>query len=295
MDESHVSVPQVRAMYNGDQARKQVLVDHGFRLPSALDNRPLTFDEFEEKTNQVIYVSATPGPYELEQSPKAIEQIIRPTGLLDPPIDIRPIEGQIDDLLGEIHDRIAKNERVLITTLTKKMSEDLTDYLKDVGIKVNYLHSEIKTLERIEIIRDLRLGKFDVLVGINLLREGLDIPEVSLVAILDADKEGFLRSERSLIQTIGRAARNANGRVIMYADRITRSMGIAIEETQRRRSIQEAYNEKHGITPKTIQKGVRDVIRATTAAEDTEIYEATPAKKMTKKNVKIQLRRWKQR
>ncbi|WP_088349156.1 excinuclease ABC subunit B [Bacillus cereus] len=283
MDESHVSVPQVRAMYNGDQARKQVLVDHGFRLPSALDNRPLMFDEFEEKTNQVIYVSATPGPYELEQSPEVIEQIIRPTGLLDPPIDIRPIEGQIDDLLGEIQDRIAKNERVLITTLTKKMSEDLTDYLKDVGIKVNYLHSEIKTLERIEIIRDLRLGKFDVLVGINLLREGLDIPEVSLVAILDADKEGFLRSERSLIQTIGRAARNENGRVIMYADRITRSMGIAIEETKRRRSIQEAYNEEHGITPKTIQKGVRDVIRATTAAEETETYEATPAKKMTKK------------
>ncbi|MEC3195088.1 excinuclease ABC subunit B [Bacillus cereus] len=283
MDESHVSVPQVRAMYNGDQARKQVLVDHGFRLPSALDNRPLTFDEFEEKTNQVIYVSATPGPYELEQSPEVIEQIIRPTGLLDPPIDIRPIEGQIDDLLGEIQDRIVKNERVLITTLTKKMSEDLTDYLKDVGIKVNYLHSEIKTLERIEIIRDLRLGKFDVLVGINLLREGLDIPEVSLVAILDADKEGFLRSERSLIQTIGRAARNENGRVIMYADRITKSMGIAIEETKRRRSIQEAYNEEHGITPKTIQKGVRDVIRATTAAEETETYEATPAKKMTKK------------
>ncbi|MEG3528533.1 excinuclease ABC subunit B [Bacillus paranthracis] len=283
MDESHVSVPQVRAMYNGDQARKQVLVDHGFRLPSALDNRPLTFDEFEEKTNQVIYVSATPGPYELEQSPEVIEQIIRPTGLLDPPIDIRPIEGQIDDLLGEIQDRIAKNERVLITTLTKKMSEDLTDYLKDVGIKVNYLHSEVKTLERIEIIRDLRLGKFDVLVGINLLREGLDIPEVSLVAILDADKEGFLRSERSLIQTIGRAARNENGRVIMYADRITRSMGIAIEETKRRRRIQEAYNEEHGITPKTIQKGVRDVIRATTAAEEPETYEATPAKKMTKK------------
>ncbi|PFV80910.1 excinuclease ABC subunit B [Bacillus sp. AFS059628] len=283
MDESHVSVPQVRAMYNGDQARKQVLVDHGFRLPSALDNRPLTFDEFEEKTNQVIYVSATPGPYELEQSPEVIEQIIRPTGLLDPPIDIRPIEGQIDDLLGEIQDRIAKNERVLITTLTKKMSEDLTDYLKDVGIKVNYLHSEVKTLERIEIIRDLRLGKFDVLVGINLLREGLDIPEVSLVAILDADKEGFLRSERSLIQTIGRAARNENGRVIMYADRITRSMGIAIEETKRRRTIQEAYNKEHGITPKTIQKGVRDVIRATTVAEETETYEATPAKKMTKK------------
>ncbi|PDZ47253.1 excinuclease ABC subunit B [Bacillus wiedmannii] len=283
MDESHVSVPQVRAMYNGDQARKQVLVDHGFRLPSALDNRPLTFDEFEGKTNQVIYVSATPGPYELEQAPEVIEQIIRPTGLLDPPIDIRPIEGQIDDLLGEIQDRIAKNERVLITTLTKKMSENLTDYLKDVGIKVNYLHSEIKTLERIEIIRDLRLGKFDVLVGINLLREGLDIPEVSLVAILDADKEGFLRSERSLIQTIGRAARNENGRVIMYADRITRSMGIAIEETRRRRTIQEAYNKEHGITPKTIQKGVRDVIRATTAAEEPETYEAVPAKKMTKK------------
>ncbi|ENQ3078403.1 excinuclease ABC subunit UvrB [Bacillus multifaciens] len=285
MDESHVSVPQVRAMYNGDQARKQVLVDHGFRLPSALDNRPLMFEEFEEKTNQVVYVSATPGPYELEHSPEVAEQIIRPTGLLDPEIDVRPIEGQIDDLLGEIQERIAKNERVLITTLTKKMSEDLTDYLKDVGIKVNYLHSEIKTLERIEIIRDLRLGKFDVLVGINLLREGLDIPEVSLVAILDADKEGFLRSERSLIQTIGRAARNANGHVVMYADRITKSMGIAIEETKRRRQIQEAYNEKHGIVPKTIQKEVRDVIRATMAAEDTETYEAAPlsSKKMTKK------------
>ncbi|WP_429712813.1 excinuclease ABC subunit UvrB [Bacillus rhizoplanae] len=285
MDESHVSVPQVRAMYNGDKARKQVLVDHGFRLPSALDNRPLMFEEFEEKTNQVVYVSATPGPYELEHAPEVVEQIIRPTGLLDPNIDIRPIEGQIDDLLGEIQDRIAKNERVLITTLTKKMSEDLTDYLKDVGIKVNYLHSEIKTLERIEIIRDLRLGKFDVLVGINLLREGLDIPEVSLVAILDADKEGFLRSERSLIQTIGRAARNANGHVVMYADRITKSMEIAINETNRRRQIQEAYNEKHGITPKTIQKEVRDVIRATMAAEDTETYETAPltSKKMTKK------------
>ncbi|WP_420792337.1 excinuclease ABC subunit B [Bacillus cereus] len=283
MDESHVTVPQVRAMYNGDQARKQVLVDHGFRLPSAMDNRPLMFEEFEEKTNQVVYVSATPGPYELEHTPEVVEQIIRPTGLLDPQIDVRPIEGQIDDLLGEIQDRIAKNERVLITTLTKKMSEDLTDYLKDVGIKVNYLHSEIKTLERIEIIRDLRLGKFDVLVGINLLREGLDIPEVSLVAILDADKEGFLRSERSLIQTIGRAARNENGHVIMYADRITKSMNIAIEETKRRRQKQEAYNEKHGITPKTIQKEVRDVIRATTAAEETEVYETTPAKKMTKK------------
>lgn len=283
MDESHVTVPQVRAMYNGDQARKQVLVDHGFRLPSALDNRPLMFEEFEEKTNQVVYVSATPGPYELEHAPEVVEQIIRPTGLLDPNIDVRPIEGQIDDLLGEIHDRIAKNERVLITTLTKKMSEDLTDYLKEVGIKVNYLHSEIKTLERIEIIRDLRLGKFDVLIGINLLREGLDIPEVSLVAILDADKEGFLRSERSLIQTIGRAARNEHGHVIMYADRITKSMTIALEETKRRRQLQEAYNEEHGITPRTIQKQVRDVIRATTAAEDTEAYEAAPAKKMTKK------------
>lgn len=283
-DESHVTLPQVRAMYNGDQARKQVLVDHGFRLPSALDNRPLMFQEFEEKTNQIVYVSATPGPYELEHSPEVVEQIIRPTGLLDPNIDVRPIEGQIDDLLAEIQDRIAKNERVLVTTLTKKMSEDLTDYLKDIGIKVNYLHSEIKTLERIEIIRDLRLGKFDVLVGINLLREGLDIPEVSLVAILDADKEGFLRSERSLIQTIGRAARNANGHVVMYADRITKSMEIAINETKRRRLIQEAYNEKHGITPKTIQKAVRDVIRATTAAEDTEQYEAAPlsSKKMTK-------------
>ncbi|HCX48895.1 MAG TPA: excinuclease ABC subunit B [Bacillus sp. (in: Bacteria)] len=284
MDESHVSVPQVRAMYNGDQARKQVLVDHGFRLPSALDNRPLTFDEFEEKTNQVIYVSATPGPYELEQSPEVIEQIIRPTGLLDPPIDIRPIEGQIDDLLGEIQDRIAKNERVLITTLTKKMSEDLTDYLKDVGIKVNYLHSEIKTLERIEIIRDLRLGKFDVLVGINLLREGLDIPEVSLVAILDADKEGFLRSERSLIQTIGRAARNANGHVIMYADHVTDSMKKALDETKRRRALQMAYNEEHGITPQTISKKIPEVIRATQVAEEEESYvtKATKGKKLTK-------------
>ncbi|MFB9758570.1 excinuclease ABC subunit UvrB [Ectobacillus funiculus] len=284
IDESHVTLPQVRAMYNGDQARKQVLVDHGFRLPSALDNRPLTFDEFERTTHQLVYVSATPGPYELEHEPQPVEQIIRPTGLLDPNIDVRPIEGQIDDLIGEIRDHIEKNERVLITTLTKKMSEDLTDYLKDIGIKVNYLHSEIKTLERIEIIRDLRLGKYDVLVGINLLREGLDIPEVSLVAILDADKEGFLRSERSLIQTIGRAARNENGRVIMYADKITRSMEIAIAETQRRREIQEAYNERHGITPQTIRKEVRDVIRATQVAEETPSYEAEQLsrKKMTK-------------
>jgi excinuclease ABC subunit B len=272
IDESHVTLPQIRGMFNGDRARKQVLVDHGFRLPSALDNRPLTFEEFEKHINQIVYVSATPGPYELEHSPEMVEQIIRPTGLLDPTIDVRPIEGQIDDLIGEIQDRIKRDERVLVTTLTKKMAEDLTDYLKEIGIKVQYLHSEIKTLERIEIIRDLRLGKFDVLVGINLLREGLDIPEVSLVAILDADKEGFLRSERSLIQTIGRAARNANGHVIMYADRITQSMEIAINETKRRREIQEEYNKKHGITPQTIKKEIRDVIRATYAAEEQEEY-----------------------
>ncbi|MDT2044946.1 excinuclease ABC subunit B [Priestia aryabhattai] len=284
VDESHVTIPQIRGMYNGDQARKQVLVDHGFRLPSALDNRPLKFDEFEDHIHQIVHVSATPGPYELEKAPDVIEQIIRPTGLLDPNIEVRPIEGQIDDLIGELQDRIAKNERVLITTLTKKMSEDLTNYLKEIGIKVQYLHSEIKTLERIEIIRDLRLGKFDVLVGINLLREGLDIPEVSLVTILDADKEGFLRSERSLIQTIGRAARNANGHVIMYADRITNSMEIAMSETKRRRSIQEEYNEKHGITPQTIQKEVRGAIRATIVAEDTESYDQAPAfDKMTGK------------
>ncbi len=261
VDESHVTIPQIRAMYNGDQARKQVLVDHGFRLPSALDNRPLTFDEFEKHINHIVHVSATPGPYELEKTPEVVEQIIRPTGLLDPIIEVRPIEGQIDDLIGEIHARVEKNERVLVTTLTKKMSEDLTDYLKEIGIKVNYLHSEIKTLERIEIIRDLRLGKYDVLVGINLLREGLDIPEVSLVTILDADKEGFLRSERSLIQTIGRAARNSEGRVIMYADKMTKSMDIAIQETKRRREQQEAYNEKYGITPQTIHKKIRDAIK----------------------------------
>ncbi|MGE6630183.1 excinuclease ABC subunit UvrB [Bacillus sp. NPDC077027] len=286
VDESHVTLPQIRGMYNGDQARKQVLVDHGFRLPSALDNRPLTFDEFEKHINHIVHVSATPGPYELEHTPEVVEQIIRPTGLLDPIIEVRPIEGQIDDLIGEINARVEKNERVLVTTLTKKMSEDLTDYLKEIGIKVNYLHSEIKTLERIEIIRDLRLGKFDVLIGINLLREGLDIPEVSLVAILDADKEGFLRSERSLIQTIGRAARNAEGRVIMYADRMTKSMDIAINETKRRREQQEAYNVKYGITPQTINKKIRDVIKATTVLEDTEEYEtnATPKlSKMTKK------------
>ncbi|MCP8617624.1 excinuclease ABC subunit UvrB [Salirhabdus salicampi] len=271
-DESHVSIPQIRGMFNGDRARKMTLVDHGFRLPSALDNRPLKFEEFEQKVNQIVYVSATPGPYELERTPKVTEQIIRPTGLLDPEIDIRPIEGQIDDLIGEVNKRTERNERVLVTTLTIKMAEDLTDYLKDVGFKVAYLHSEIKTLERIEIIRDLRLGKYDVLVGINLLREGLDLPEVSLVAILDADKEGFLRSERSLIQTIGRAARNEHGQVIMYANKITNSMRIAIDETERRRQKQIAYNEAHGIVPKTIKKEIRDVIRATVAAEEEETY-----------------------
>ncbi len=271
VDESHVSLPQIRGMFNGDQARKNVLVEHGFRLPSALDNRPLTFQEFEDHVQEAIYVSATPGPYEIEHTPEMIEQIIRPTGLLDPTIDVRPIEGQIDDLIGEINERTKKNERVLITTLTKKMSEDLTDYLKEIGIKVQYLHSDIKTLERIEIIRELRIGTYDVLVGINLLREGIDIPEVSLVAILDADKEGFLRSERALIQTIGRAARNSNGHVIMYADRMTDSMTKAIGETERRRDIQNAYNEKHGITPTTIKKEIRDVIRATEVAEEADI------------------------
>lgn len=290
VDESHVTLPQIRGMYNGDQARKGVLVDHGFRLPSALDNRPLTFEEFEKHIHNAIFVSATPGPYELEHTPEMVEQIIRPTGLVDPVIEVRPIEGQIDDLIDEIQARNAKNERVLITTLTKKMSEDLTDYLKEMGIKVNYLHSEIKTLERIEIIRELRMGVFDVLVGINLLREGLDIPEVSLVAILDADKEGFLRSERSLVQTIGRAARNANGHVIMYADRMTDSMQKAIDETERRRTIQLAYNEKHDIVPQTIRKEIRDVIRATTAAEEPEAYisKVTEGKKLTK-NERISL------
>ncbi|WP_017726283.1 excinuclease ABC subunit UvrB [Halalkalibacterium ligniniphilum] len=293
IDESHVTLPQVRGMYNGDRARKEILVNHGFRLPSALDNRPLHFEEFEKKVNQVVYVSATPGPYELEHTPEMVQQIIRPTGLLDPLIDVRPIEGQIDDLIGGINDRVAKNERVLVTTLTKKMAEDLTDYLKEVGIRVRYLHSEIKTLERIEIIRQLRLGTFDVLVGINLLREGLDIPEVSLVAILDADKEGFLRSDRSLIQTIGRAARNANGRVIMYADKMTKSMEIAIRETERRRSIQEAYNKEHGITPKTIEKKIPDVIQATMVADDEESYGAVevPKQKLSKKDREAMIER----
>lgn len=285
IDESHVTLPQIRAMYNGDQARKNVLVDHGFRLPSALDNRPLRFEEFEEKADQLIYVSATPGPYELEHCNTMVQQIIRPTGLLDPIIEVRPTKGQIDDLITEIRARIERDERVLVTTLTKKMAEDLTDYLKEVGIKVRYLHSDIKTLERMSILRDLRLGTFHVLIGINLLREGLDLPEVSLVAILDADKEGFLRSERSLIQTIGRAARNSDGRVVMYGDHITDSMDKAIKETERRRTIQIAYNEKHGITPQTIRKKIRDVIEATKVAESKSDYLAgATTAKMSKRD-----------
>ncbi len=284
IDESHVTLPQIRGMFNGDKARKTVLVDHGFRLPSALDNRPLQFTEFEEKAQQLLYVSATPGPYELEHTEKMVEQIIRPTGLLDPTIDVRPSNHQIDDLLEEIIKRSEKNERVLITTLTKKMSEDLTDYLKEAGIKVQYLHSEIKTLERIEIIRELRMGTYDVLVGINLLREGLDIPEVSLVAILDADKEGFLRSNRSLVQTIGRAARNSNGHVILYADKITDSMQYALDETARRREVQIAFNEKHGITPTTIEKDIRELISAHSDVKDEIIPKDTTKKrrKLTK-------------
>lgn len=262
VDESHVTMPQVRGMYNGDRSRKQMLVDYGFRLPSALDNRPLQLSEFEKHVNQIIYMSATPGPYEMEQTTTVVQQIIRPTGLLDPTIDVRPSMGQMDDLVAEIQKRIEADERVFVTTLTKKMAEDLTDYFKELSIKVRYLHSDIKTLERTRLIRDLRLGKFDVLVGINLLREGIDVPEVSLIAILDADKEGFLRNERSLIQTIGRAARNAHGHVIMYADNITESMQKAIAETKRRRSIQEAYNEAHHIVPKTIKKEIRANISA---------------------------------
>lgn len=272
IDESHVTIPQVRGMYAGDRSRKQSLIENGFRLPSAYDNRPLNFSEFEENINQVLFVSATPGAYEIEHSTTVAQQIIRPTGLLDPVIEVRPIENQIDNLVGEINEVVERKERVLITTLTKKMSEDLTNYLKEIGIRVKYLHSDIDTLERTEIIRDLRLGKFDVLVGINLLREGLDIPEVSLVAILDADKEGFLRSETSLIQTVGRAARNSEGRVIMYADKITRSMAATIEETKRRREIQSQYNEENGITPKTIVKEVRDSIETLKPADEEVVF-----------------------
>ena len=268
VDESHVTIPQVRAMYNGDRARKESLIEYGFRLPSALDNRPLKFDEFVERINQIVYVSATPGPYEMEVETNIAEQIIRPTGLLDPSIEIRPIKGQMDDLLGEIHKRAAKNERVLVTTLTKKMAEDLTEFLKEMGVRVRYLHSDIVTIERAEIIRDLRAGVFDVLVGINLLREGLDMPEVSLVAILDADKEGFLRSDTAMIQTIGRAARNVNGHVIMYADRVTGSMQRAMDETDRRRAVQEAYNIEHHITPKSVSKDVKELIELTKIEED---------------------------
>lgn len=274
IDESHATMPELKAMYNGDRARKQTLIDYGFRLPSALDNRPLKLEEFEKHVNQIMYVSATPGDYELNQTDHKVEQIIRPTGLLDPEIEVRPIKGQIDDLVGEVNKRIERDERVFVTTLTKKMAEDLTDYLKDLGIKVRYLHSDIKTLERLEIIRDLRLGKFDVLIGINLLREGIDVPEVSLVAILDADKEGFLRSTRPLVQTIGRAARNSNGKVIMYADSITDSMREAIDATERRRNLQMKFNKEHGITPKTIVKPIRDVISITKDSEDKENKES---------------------
>ncbi len=273
IDESHATIPQVRGMYNGDRARKESLVEYGFRLPSAFDNRPLKFDEFEERINQCIFVSATPAEYEKEKSKENIvEQIIRPTGLLDPKIEVKPVTNQVDDLVEQIRQRVENKERVLVTTLTKKMAEDLSSYLASLDMKVKYMHSDIKALERMEIIRDLRLGEFDVLVGINLLREGLDIPEVSLVAILDADKEGFLRSERSLIQTIGRAARNTNGKVIMYADELTESMEKAITETNRRRKIQEQYNKEHGITPKTIQKSVRDSIKASIVEEVQEEY-----------------------
>ena len=268
IDESHATMPEIRAMYNGDRNRKKTLIDYGFRLPSALDNRPLKLAEFEKHVNQILYVSATPGDYELERTDHKVEQIIRPTGLLDPKIEVKPVEGQIDDLVAEINKRIDKNERVFVTTLTKKMAEDLTDYLKDLGIKVQYLHSDVKTLERMQILRDLRTGKYDVLIGINLLREGIDVPEVSLVAILDADKEGFLRAYRPLVQTMGRASRNSDGAVIMYADTITDSMREAIDATQRRRKLQIKFNEEHGMKPKTIVKPIRDVISATKVADE---------------------------
>ncbi|MGE5582969.1 MAG: excinuclease ABC subunit UvrB [Bacillota bacterium] len=290
IDESHVSIPQVGGMYAGDRSRKETLVQYGFRLPSALDNRPLKFEEFEERINQVIYVSATPGPYELKRAKQVVEQIIRPTGLVDPEITVRPVKGEIDDLMEEIRTRVERNERVLVTTLTKKMAEDLTEYLDGVGIKVRYLHSEVNTLDRVVILRDLRLGKFDVLVGINLLREGLDLPEVTLVAILDADKEGFLRSTTSLIQTIGRAARNVDGKVIMYADKITDSMRQAINETNRRREKQLKYNAENGITPETIKKAVRDLIQAEQAAEDRVAYEIENKPNLSPEEIKVKIR-----
>ena len=283
IDESHMTMGQIKGMYNGDRARKEMLVNYGFRLPSALDNRPLRREEFESHVHQIVYVSATPGDYELEQTDTVVEQIIRPTGLLDPEVEVRPTMGQMDDLLGEINSRVEKGERTFITTLTKKMAEDLTDYLKEMGVKVKYMHSDIKTLERTEIIRDLRLGVFDVLIGINLLREGIDVPEVSLVAILDADKEGFLRNERGLIQTIGRAARNSNGHVIMYADKITESMQKAMDETARRRRLQMAYNDKHGIVPQTIKKEIRDLIAITNKTEETELEKDLDVSTMSKK------------
>jgi excinuclease ABC subunit B len=291
VDESHVTLPQVRAMFGGDRSRKQSLVDYGFRLPSAFDNRPLNFTEFESMINQALFISATPGPYEKERSQAIVEQIIRPTGLLDPPIEVRPVQGQIDDLFGEINKRVEKKERVLVTTLTKRMSEDLTDYLKTLYIKVRYMHSGIETLERMKIIRDLRIGEFDVLVGINLLREGLDLPEVSLVAILDADKEGFLRSETALIQTVGRAARHLEGRVIMYADKITRSMKVTIDETNRRRAVQHQFNIDQDITPQSIVKDVREIIEATKTAEDIETYK-TAAPTMSRGEIESKLREY---
>ena len=285
IDESHKTIPQIRGMYAGDQSRKTTLVDYGFRLPSAKDNRPLNFTEFEERIDQILFVSATPGEYEAEHELLRAEQIIRPTGLLDPKVEVRPVEGQIDDLVGEVNKEVENHHKVLITTLTKRMAEDLTDYMKDLGIRVKYLHSDIDTLERTQIIRDMRLDVFDVLVGINLLREGLDIPEITLVAILDADKEGFLRSETSLIQTIGRAARNSEGHVIMYADVMTDSMRIAIDETERRRTLQEAYNKEHGITPKTIQKSVRDLISISKAVAQTESKMEKDPESMSKKEL----------